>query len=120
MKFLIDESSGRAIVDFLRQAGHDVVSVAEESLGLPDLAVISFAENSGRILVTNDKDFGDLIIRSKARLPGLILLRLQDESRENRIRVISAMLSQVGDTLIGHLVVASDWHIRVRPLEIEA
>jgi predicted nuclease of predicted toxin-antitoxin system len=59
MKFLIDESSGRAIVDFLRQAGHDVVSVAEESLGLPDLAVISFAENSGRILVTNDKDFGD-------------------------------------------------------------
>jgi predicted nuclease of predicted toxin-antitoxin system len=117
MKFLIDESSGRAIVDFLRQAGHDVLSVAEESLGSTDLAVVSFAENTGRILVTNDKDFGDLVIRSKARVTGLILLRLQDESRENRVRVIGAVLSQVGDTLMGHLVVASDWHIRIRSLE---
>ena len=113
MKFLIDESSGRAIVDFLRQAGHDVVSVAEESLGLPDLAVISFAENSGRILVTNDKDFGEMIYRQGHSHCGVVLMRLDNERVSVRIAVIGRLLAQYAGHLRDNFIVVTEDTVRI-------
>ncbi len=68
-------------------------------------------------LVTNDKDFGELVFRSGQAHAGVILLRLHDESPSNRTRVVQAVLQQCGEALPGRFVVATDTHIRVRPVE---
>lgn len=64
MRFLIDESAGIGVTEYLRTAGHDVLAVAELSPEIDDEIVLAWAVRETRILVTNDKDFGELVFRS--------------------------------------------------------
>jgi predicted nuclease of predicted toxin-antitoxin system len=59
MKLLADENIARAIVERLRQDGHDIQHVAEIASGSNDGDVLSLANREGAILLTDDKDFGD-------------------------------------------------------------
>lgn len=58
MKFLVDESAGLSIVRHLESLGHDVVSVQEDRPGIEDSEVCAWANREGRVIITNDKDFG--------------------------------------------------------------
>jgi predicted nuclease of predicted toxin-antitoxin system len=79
MRFLVDECTGPAVARWLRAQQHDVFSVYDEARGIGDEEVIerAFAEN--RVLVTNDKDFGEKIFRERLPHRGVILLRLADD-----------------------------------------
>jgi predicted nuclease of predicted toxin-antitoxin system len=59
VKFLVDECTGTSVVACLRNSGHDVVAVAEVMLQADDTDILDRAVSEGRILVTNDKDFGE-------------------------------------------------------------
>ncbi len=61
MRFLADESCDFAVVRALRAAGHDVVAVTEMAPAANDETVIEIALNDGRLLLTEDKDFGQLV-----------------------------------------------------------
>jgi predicted nuclease of predicted toxin-antitoxin system len=61
MRFLADESIEKPVVDELRRSGHDVLSIQERSPGVDDDTVLQLAVNDNRILITSDKDFGELI-----------------------------------------------------------
>jgi predicted nuclease of predicted toxin-antitoxin system len=115
MRFLVDESAGRTVAEFLRRAGHDVLAVAEVMPGATDVAVLDRAVDEGRVLVTNDKDFGDLVYRGGRPHHGVLLLRLRDESSENRVRIARAVLEQYGDHLADRFTVASEGGVRFRP-----
>ena len=65
MNFLADESVDRPIVDSLRQRGHDVLYVAEMEPGISDDAVLDLANQEGALLLTADKDFGELVFRQR-------------------------------------------------------
>jgi predicted nuclease of predicted toxin-antitoxin system len=71
MRFLADESCDFTIVRALRAAGHDVMAVAEVSQRAPDPAVIGLAVNENRVLLTEDKDFGQLVYASGTPSAGL-------------------------------------------------
>ena len=114
MKFLVDESTGRAVARFLREAGHDVVIVGEEMPGAHDELIMERALAEGRILVTNDKDFGEKVFREKRQHAGVLLLRLADERAENRVRVVRAVISQHGDRLPNAFTVATERSVRIR------
>lgn len=116
MKFLVDESAGLSIVHHLRALGHDVASVQEDHPGIEDSEVCAWANREGRVIVTNDKDFGKLIFQGKLPSRGVILLRLRDERAANRAQVISNLLTGYGDRLLDHFVVASETEVRIRPL----
>ena len=58
MKCLADEGVDRMIVDKLREAGHEVLYIAEMDSGISDQVVLEKAQESGVLLVTCDKDFG--------------------------------------------------------------
>jgi predicted nuclease of predicted toxin-antitoxin system len=77
MKFLLDESADLRLADRLKDLGHDVKSVAADfQVALPDSQVLSLAHQEQRILITNDKDFGELVFRHRRPHAGVILFRL--------------------------------------------
>ena len=79
-KLLADENVPIEAVKALKRKGVDIISVIEFSVGLTDREVLDLANREDRILVTFDKDFGELIVRKKARVKGLILLRSTSKS----------------------------------------
>ncbi len=114
MQFLVDESAGSAIAAHLLGLGHDVLEVVQFMPQADDAVILARAVQESRIVVTNDKDFGELVFRSGQAHGGIVLLRLHDESSANRVRVMQAVLDQCGDTLPNQFVVATETQIRVR------
>jgi predicted nuclease of predicted toxin-antitoxin system len=115
MRFLVDESTGNAVTTFLRGLGHDVVDVSETMPQTDDEDILTTAVSESRVVVTNDKDFGELVFRSGQKHAGIILLRLRDESRANRVAVVRSVLEQCAGQILDHFIVATETHIRVRP-----
>ena len=76
MKFLADESVDRPIVERLRQEGHQVLYIAELKPGMPDDAVLNLANHETALLLTTDKDFGELVFRQRLHMYGVVLIRL--------------------------------------------
>jgi predicted nuclease of predicted toxin-antitoxin system len=115
MQFIVDESAGSAVVEYLRIAGHDVLAVSEAMPQADDQDILARARSERRILITNDKDFGDLVFRSGQSHHGVVLLRLHDESPANRVRVMKGLLEQYADRLADHFTVATEAAVRIRP-----
>ena len=75
MRFVADESCDFAVVRALREAGHDLVAVAELDSGAEDAAVIAHAVGERRVLLTEDKDFGQLVFASGVPSSGVVFIR---------------------------------------------
>lgn len=112
---MVDESTGMAVVNYLRSLGYDVLAVAETIPQAYDSDILARASSEGRILVTNDKDFGELAFRVGQVHQGVLLLRLQDESPTNCVRVLKAVLEQYAARLPSHFTVATESGVRIRP-----
>lgn len=88
MKFITDENLGIKIPKFLKSLGYDVISVIDIAFSKPDTDILDLANEEGRILLTTDKDFGELVFKEGLIHSGVILLRLKDESVDNKKRVL--------------------------------
>ena len=117
MRFVVDESTGAAVVAYLRRVGHNVLAVAEAMPQADDPDILARAAGEDRILITNDKDFGELVFRNGQVHSGVVLLRLQDENSANRVHTITAVLEQYADRLAGSFTVATDRGVRIRRLK---
>ena len=73
MRLVADENVDRQIVDRLRAHGHDVLSIAEVEPGIDDDVVLLKARESGALLLTGDKDFGELVFRRRLLSSGVVL-----------------------------------------------
>jgi len=76
MNFLADESVDRPIVEHLRQEGHLVSYIAELGPGMADDAVLHLANQETALLLTADKDFGEMVFRQRLHMHGVVLIRL--------------------------------------------
>ena len=96
MKFLADENFPRPVLWLLRDAGNDVRSVAEECPGSSDEEVAELCDQDERVLLTFDKDFGDLYRLSPLAPPsGLILFRFRrPTSPDAQRRILDVLTSQ--------------------------
>jgi predicted nuclease of predicted toxin-antitoxin system len=79
-----------------------------------DEEILDCAVSEGRIVVTNDKDFGEMVFHRGLAHRSVVLLRLRDERAENKVRMMKVALVQVGERLRNHYVVATESGIRVR------
>ena len=113
MRFLVDECTGPGVARWLRAQDHDVFSVYDQARGEEDRALIDTANREERILITNDKDFGELVYRERAVHAGVILLRLQNERSTNQIAVLEKILKSYSGRLPGRFVVATEEKIRI-------
>lgn len=115
LRFLVDESTGRGVTEWLSTAGHDVVCVTESLPEALDSDILNLAVLDQRIIITNDKDFGELVFRSGRHHAGILLLRLNDEGASNRIRMVSLVVEHYEMKLIGAFTVVTEKTIRIRP-----
>lgn len=116
MRLLANENFPAEAVAALRQRGHDVAWVRDDAPGSSDRQVLARAQAEGRILLTFDKDFGELAFY--AGLPaacGVILLRIAAPSAAYVARVVAAALESRSDWA-GHFSVVEDDRIRMTPL----
>jgi predicted nuclease of predicted toxin-antitoxin system len=116
LRWLADERIDLALVQRLRGFGHDVRYMAEGQPGATDLEVIRLAQSKNRLLLTEDKGFGELVFRSRVPAPGIVLLRIDPEKHELKWRRLEAAISRYGDRLWGRHLVVEEARFRSRPL----
>jgi predicted nuclease of predicted toxin-antitoxin system len=112
MRLLADESCDFRVVRALRAAGHDVTAVLEISPGAEDEAVIDLAVREGRIFLTEDRDFGQLVYATAKPAPGVILVRFPSNARSRLPTMIVEMVAQHGEKLADRFVVVEPGRIR--------
>jgi predicted nuclease of predicted toxin-antitoxin system len=112
MKLLVDECTGPAVARWLEQQGHDVFSVYDQARGIDDERVIEIAKLEGRILITNDRGFGEKVFRERRPHHGVVFLRLANEKALNKIRVLDQLISRHSDMLADRFVVVTESRVR--------
>lgn len=113
MKLLLNENIGRSATCAIRALGHDVVWIGEGFASAEDEIVLAKARREARVLVTKDKDFGTLAFKSGLAHCGIILLRLEDESPANTVRVLESVLRALAHRRPPYFVVASEAGLRI-------
>jgi len=116
LKFLADECCDTGLVAALREHVHDVSYVLETNAGISDDEVLSEAYNDGRILLTEDKDFGELVYRLRKSSRGIILIRIDVKERHIKWHRLKRLIANYEERLSGHFVVIDAQKFRFRPL----
>ena len=96
MIFVADESLDGPVVRSLRDLGHQVLFIAESEPGIPDFQVLARAFDARAILLTADKDFGDLIFRQNHPHFGVILLRLSGLTPAEKAPIVARHVATHG------------------------
>jgi predicted nuclease of predicted toxin-antitoxin system len=112
MRFLVDECTGPTVAAWLLQHGHEVFSVYDQSPGATDGDLLDLAHRDNWILITNDRDFGELIFREGRPHRGVIFLRLDNERAVNKIRVLAQLLAGYANQLPGRFIVVTEAQVR--------
>jgi predicted nuclease of predicted toxin-antitoxin system len=117
MRVLADEGVDGAIVNAVRAGGHDVRWMAEEPPGTKDDAVLEAAVQDARVLVTEDKDFGELVYRQRLRHRGVVLIRVDGISNAEKARIVARALQEHAADVPGAFTVIQHETIRIRRSE---
>lgn len=115
MLFLIDESCDACMTSILRSNGHDVMAVSESHPGASDSTVIALAVGMARILITEDKDFGQLVYASGHGHSGVLLLRYPFKLRHLIAEQILTLVRNRGELLSRSFTVIEPGRIRIHP-----
>ncbi len=113
MRFIVDECTGKKVWTWLKESGHDVISIYEDFRGLKDKEVLEIANEENRILITDDKDFGDMIYRDNLAHKGIILLRPIDRRSIVKIEILRRVIDNYSDKLKNNFVVATEKKLRI-------
>jgi predicted nuclease of predicted toxin-antitoxin system len=116
MKLFADENVARAIVQWLRGRGHDVLYAPEAGPGEPDSAWLGRAQAEERLILTADKDFGEMVFRECRTTWGVVLLRVEHLAIPQRLARLQAVWGVVEANQTGAFVVITDRKVRVRKL----
>ena len=116
MKFLADESLELRIVQALRLAGFDILSISEKCPSVSDSTVLNLCQREKRILITNDKDFGELVFFEKRASRGILLLRFDLEATEQKTQRLLEFLKFHKSKLENNFVVLTEYNARIRKI----
>lgn len=119
MRFLTDENMPRGVIRHLRETGHDVLAAREELRGANDAVILARPQSEVRILLTQDKDFGELAFRFG--LPsgcGVVLFRLSGrQPADDEHRIVESL--GIRTDWAGSFSVVEEGRIRMRPLPMQ-
>ncbi len=116
MRFKLDENVPRRAAELLADEGHQVSTVKDEGLvGGTDATIVKAASEENLVLVSLDKDLGDLRTFPPGTHPGIIVLRLSDQSPDSVVNVLGSFLARFNaEDVSGCLVVLDAARVRIR------
>jgi len=114
LKFLVDVGVGRKVEGWLRENGYDVSAVRNIDPKTKDVDILKIASSGSRIVITMDKDFGELICYSGKTHAGVLILRLADAHADEKIEVLKNILRDYSDQIENSLCVYQDGRLRIR------
>lgn len=114
MILLADENLDRSVIARLRQDGHEVLAVAEMEPGIEDTTVLTRANERQALLVTEDKDFGELVFRQQLVHAGVVLVRLAGQPAMAKGESLCTVLREHGGEMIRAFTVVSPGVVRIR------
>lgn len=116
MKFLLDGGVPRSIQDYLVQAGFDVLRLVQVNLAdATDEQVFSFAQRENRVLITRDKDFGNLDDYPLGTHEGIIVIRDPNLNAKKIRWVFEKAWSELrAEDIPGSLIIITQKKVRIR------
>jgi predicted nuclease of predicted toxin-antitoxin system len=116
--FLVDENIPLSVIKQLRKEGCKIISVTEEFKGSSDEKILELSSRNKWIIITFDKDFGELIYKQRLNRPfGIILLRVAPKSAAYLLELLKWLILEKGISFDGNLVVMTADKIRTIKLE---
>jgi len=116
MKFLADENVEKPIVDWLRMNGYDVLYISEFMGRSIDEELLDRANQESRVLITNDKDFGELIFLQGKSSKGILLMRFSTEKTATKVKYLANFITTFGKQLEGSFATINENTFRIRKL----
>ena len=114
MRIVADENLAYRMVKALRNEGFEVISIEEDVPSIPDNNVLSVAVKEDALLITEDKDFGDLVMLHKLPHRGILLLRLSGIETDEKIVRTLDVLRTYGEELKDSFTVLDVRRVRLR------
>jgi len=114
LRFFVDSGVGRGVENWLRDNGYDVACVQDINPHLLDKEILRMAIPEGRMVITTDKDFGELACNLGLLRAGILLLRLEGESSLEKVHIIESILTRYADRLSGRFCVVQKGTLRIR------
>lgn len=112
-RFLVDECTGTSVANWLKNQNHEVFSVFEDFRGASDNQVLEKCQSENYILITSDKDFGEMVFRNQKVHNGIVLLRCEPDNFIKRIEVLEKLLHNYTDKLPNNFIVVTNHKVRV-------
>lgn len=114
MKFLVDVGVGKIAEAQLIRDGYDVTSVRDLDPRMKDRDILQLAVEEQFVVITMDKDFGELVYREGLSHVGIVLFRMEDATGHEKAAVLHTLLTQYADKIQGHFCVYQNGRLRVR------
>lgn len=118
MQFVADENLDWPIIARLRAEGYTVIAVVELTPGISDSDVLDIANRHDAVLLTADKDFGELVYRQQQVFTGVVLVRLAGVTPQKKAQLVANAIAQLGHSLVGAFTVVTPTSVRHRPRRV--
>lgn len=117
LKFIADVNIEKPLIAFLLGTAYDIKWIPDYNCELTDHELLKMANAEKRILLTNDKDFGELIFLQGKVSSGIVLFRVKGQSVDRKVELLGNLLRDHADKLFKNFVIITEKKVRVIPLE---
>lgn len=114
LKSLVDVGVGKSVEDWLRKEGRHTLAVRDRDPGMEDFEILKWAVQEERLVITTEKDFGELGFQSKNPHKGILLLRLEDVPSSEKVKIVEFIFNLYGDQLVKNFSVYQNGQLRIR------
>jgi predicted nuclease of predicted toxin-antitoxin system len=114
LKFLVDVGVSKKVEEWLLRNGYDLKAVRDINPKMDDNEILSIVVSENRMVVTMDKDFGELVHNSGLLHSGVLLLRLEDANSDEKVKIIEKILTEYSDRLLNNFCVFQRGILRIR------
>ena len=114
IKFLIDVGVGKRIEEFLATKGFDIIAVRDINPSMSDREVLKLAVAEKRMIITMDKDFGELVYKSNLNHNGILVLRIEDANIADKIKILSDIITNYIDEINNSFCIYYRGKLRIR------
>jgi len=113
LKFLVDIGVSKQVEIWLKEQGYDTKAMRDIDPKAEDGVILKTAVSESRMVVTMDKDFGELVFKSGRLHAGVLILRLEDAKGSEKVEVVKTILEEHGDKLYGKFCVFQSGRLRI-------